>query len=104
MLEFMNTLMEYCNTECKDWLSLAQRLFERPTCTHLPTHPLVFNCPIQDEIWKADKKARQLCEMAKACYDQGTLELEVLEVGYVVRVQHHMTKHWDLFGKIEQVN
>ncbi len=102
--EFINALMEYRNTERKDGLSLAQRLFGRPTHTRLPTHPLVFNRPIQDEIWKADKKARRLLELAKARYDQGTRELGVLEVRDVVRVQHHMTKRWDLIGKIEEVN
>ena len=102
--EFINALMEYRNTERKNGLSPAQRLFGRPTCTRLPTHPLVFNCPIQDEIWKADKKVRQLRELAKARYDQGTQKLGVLEVGDVVRVQHHMRKCWDLIGKIEEVN
>ncbi len=47
---------------------------------------------------------RQLRELAKACYNQGTRKLGVLEVGDVVRVQNHMTKHWDLIGKIEEVN
>ncbi len=102
--EFINALIEYHNTECKDGLSPAQRLFGRPTRTRLPTHPLVFNRPIQDEIRKAYKKARRLRELAKARYDQGTRELGVLEVGDLVRVQHHMTKCWDLIGKIEEVN
>ncbi len=102
--EFINALMEYRNTEHKDGLSPAQRLFGRPTHTRLPTHPLVFDRPIQDEIRNADKKARWLRELAKARYDQGTRKLGVLEVGNVVRVQHHMTKHWDPIGKIEEVN
>ncbi len=92
------------NTERKDGLSLAQRLLGRPTRTHLPTYPLVFNRPIQDKIQKVDKKARRLHELAKARYGQGTWELGVLEVGDMVRVQHHMTKCWDLIGKIEDVN
>ena len=78
-------LMEHLSTECKDRLSVVQRLFGRPTCTCLPTHPLVFDCPIQDETPELDKKTRQLCKLAKARCDEGTHELGVLEVGNVVR-------------------
>ncbi len=86
MPELIKVLMELLNTKCKDRLSLAQRLFGRPTCTCLPTHPLVFDCPIQDEIPELNKKTRQLCKLAKARYNEGTQELGVLEVGNVVRV------------------
>ncbi len=85
MPELIKVLMEYRNTEHMPRLSLAQRLFGRPTCTCLPTHPLVFDCPIQDEIPELDKKTRQLCKLAKARYHESTQELGVLEVGNVVR-------------------
>ncbi len=65
MPEFINALMEYCNSEDKDRLSLAQRLFGRPIRTRLPTHPLVFDLPIYDEIGKSDKKARRLCKLPR---------------------------------------
>ncbi len=55
MPEFINALMEYHNTERKEWLSPAQRLFGRPTRTRLPTHTLVFDHHIQDKFRKADK-------------------------------------------------
>ena len=52
--------MECRNTEYKEGLSPAQRLFGLPTCTR----PLVFDPPVQDEIRNVDKKVRQLHELA----------------------------------------
>ena len=93
-------VLEYRNTPRKDGLSPAQRLFGRPMRTRLPSHPLIFKADIQRKLQDADKKASGLREKAKARYDHGTKEMDKLEVGDIVRVQHASTSKWDLIGQI----
>ncbi len=97
---FWTALLEYRNTPKKDGLSPAQRLFQRPMRTRLPSHPQVFKPILQREIRLADKKALQLRAKAKAQYDQGSRKLKELKVGDIVRVQHCASKKWDLIAEV----
>ncbi len=98
--EFMEALLEYRNTPRQDGLSPAQRLFNRPMRTRLPSHPQVFSPVLQRDIRQADKKALQLRAKAKARWDTGSHSLGELKVGDIVRVQHHITKRWDLIAEV----
>ena len=63
-------VLECRNTERKDSLVAAQRLFGSPMRTRLPSHPLIFKADIQRKLQDADKKASVLREKAKARYNQ----------------------------------
>ncbi len=56
-------------------------------------------CPACAEN-KADKKAHLLKEKAKTRYDQGAKEMNKLTIGDIVRVQHQVTKRWDLVAEV----
>ena len=101
--EFWHALLEYRNTPKKDGLSPAQRLFGRPMRTALPVHPQVFRPILRKRIIEADKLATELRAKAKKVYDKGAKKLEELKIGDVVRVQHHVTKKWDLIGEITKI-
>ncbi len=45
----------------------------------------------------------KLRERAKEQHDRRAHKLEQLEPGMVVRVQHHLTKKWDLIGTVMEV-
>ncbi len=100
---FFKALLEYRNTPRKDGLSLAQRLFGRPTRTKLPAHRVVYKKDIRDRIREADRLAIKLREKAKEQHDCKARKLVELKPGTVVRVQHHPTKRWDLIGTIMEV-
>ena len=101
--EFWNALLEYRNTPRKDGLSPAQRLFGRPMRTVLPAHPQVFHHILRKKIQKADKRAMQLRAKAREAYDKNARKLKELKLGDIVRVQHHITKKWDLIGEITKI-
>ena len=98
--EFWQALIEYRNTPNKDGLSPAERLFSRPMRTRLPAHPQSFHAVLRKQIREADRKAILLRAKAKQRYNAGARELDHLEVGDIVRVQHHVSKRWDLIGEI----
>ncbi len=98
--EFWSALLEYRNTPRSDGLSPAERLFGRAMRTKLPSHPQVFKPILHKQIREADKKAAMLRAKAKRLYDKGARTLKELQVGDVVRVQHHQTKRWDLIGEV----
>ncbi len=101
---FWSALLEYRNTPKADGLSPAQRLFGRPMRTMLPAHPVIYKKIIQKEIRDADKKALALREKAAARYNTGARKLGELKVGDIVRVQHHMTKEWNLIAEIVEID
>ncbi len=101
--EFMEALIEHRNTPKQDGLSPAERLFHRPMRTRLPSHPQIFSAPIRERIRKADQKAVLLRKKAKEQYDKGASKLPALKVGDVVRVQHHITKKWNLIAEIMEM-
>ncbi len=100
---FFKALLEYRNTPRKDGLSPAQRLFGRPTRTKLPAHPVIYKKDIRDKIREADRLTVKLRERAKDQQDSRTRKLEQLKPGTVVRVQHHLTRRWDLIGTVMEV-
>ncbi len=102
-IKFWKAILEYWNTPRNDGLSPAQRLFGRPMRTRLPAHPLVYKKVVQDELRKVDQQALKLKMKAEAHYNVGARELRELKLGDVVRVQHHVTKRWDLIAEIVHV-
>ncbi len=100
---FFKALLEYRNIPRKDGLSPAQRLLGRPTRTKLPAHPVIYKKDIRDKIQEADRLAVKLRERSKDQHDRRARKLEQLEPGTVVRVQHHLTKRWDLNGTVMEV-
>ncbi len=96
----LEALLEYRNTPKDDGLSPAQRLFGRPMKTRLPAHPIAYKKTLQNEIRQADKKALLLKEKAKTRYNQNAKEMNKLTIGDIVRVQHHVTKRWDLIAEV----
>ncbi len=100
---FWEALLEYRNMPRKDGLSPAQRLFQRPMRTKLPCHPQVFEVIAQSKIREADKKALLLREKAKFRHDLGARPLNELKIGDIVRVQHHLTKKWDLIAEVMRI-
>ncbi len=101
--DFWQAMLEYRNTPRKDGLSPAQRVFGRPMRTKLPSHPLALERTAQHEIKKADRRAANLRQKAKERYDSGAKELPELQVGDIVRVQHHVTKKWDLIAEVVEI-
>ncbi|QQP36067.1 Uncharacterized protein FKW44_021045, partial [Caligus rogercresseyi] len=71
--------------------------------TSLPAHPVVYNRTDRDRVIKADRKAVSLRTKAKAAYDVGSKELSELKVGDIVRVQHELTKKWNLIAEILEI-
>ncbi len=102
-IKFWKAILEYRNTPRNDGLSPAQRLFGRPMRTRIPAHPVVYKKVVQDELRKADQQALKLKAKAEAHYNVGARQLKELKLGDVVRVQHHVTKRWDLIAEIVQV-
>ena len=100
----LKAVLEYRNVPRKDGLSPAQRLFGRPMRTRMPSHPMIFKPIIQKKIRKADRKADLLRQQAKDRYDSSSKELKKLRIGDVVRVQHAVTKKWDLIGQVVGVH
>ncbi len=86
---FFKTLLESRKTSRKDGLSPEQRLFGRPTRTKLQAHLVVYKKDIRDKIRDTDWLALKLRERAKNKHDSRAHKLEEVELGTVVRVQHH---------------
>ncbi len=101
--EFWEALLEYRNAPRKDGLSPAQRLFNRPMRTKLSAHPQTFNPISHKQIREADRQALMLRQKAKQRYDRGVRSLSKLEVRDVVRVQHHVTKKWNLIAEVVHI-
>ncbi|QQP34592.1 Transposon Tf2-6 polyprotein, partial [Caligus rogercresseyi] len=99
--KFFKALLTYRNTPRSDGLSPVERLYGRPARTSLPAHPVVYNRTDRDRVIKADRKAVSL--RAKAAYDVGSKELSELKVGDIVRVQHGLTKKWNLIAEILEI-
>ncbi|QQP37681.1 Transposon Tf2-6 polyprotein [Caligus rogercresseyi] len=101
--KFFKALLTYRNTPRSDGLSPAERLYGRPARTSLPAHPVVYNRTDRDRVIKADRKAVSLRAKAKAAYDVGSKELSELKVGDIVRVQHGLTKKWNLIAEVLEI-
>ncbi|QQP48538.1 Transposon Tf2-6 polyprotein, partial [Caligus rogercresseyi] len=92
--KFFKALLTYRNTS---------ELYGRPARTSLPAHPVVYNRTDRDRVIKADRKAVSFAPKAKAAYDVGSKELSELKVGDIVRVQHGLTKKWNLIAEILEI-
>ncbi|QQP56466.1 Transposon Tf2-6 polyprotein [Caligus rogercresseyi] len=101
--KFFKALLTYRNTPRSDGLSPAERLYGRPARTSLPAHPVVYNRTDRDRVIKADRKAVSFRAKAKAAYDVGSKELSELKVGDIVRVQHGLTKKWNLIAEVLEI-
>ncbi len=97
---FFKALLEYRNTPRKDRLSPAQWFFGTSKRTK---HPVIHKKDIRDKIREEDRLAVKLRERAKDQHDSRARKLEQLEPGTVVRVQHHLTKRWDLIRTVMEV-
>jgi len=102
---FEVAILEYRNTPRKDGLSPAERIFGRPMRTRVCAHPNLYQASnIQYAIEKADEKARIIRENVEQKYNKGTRKLKELKIGDMVRIQHHVTKKWDMIAKIKSVD
>jgi hypothetical protein len=64
---------------------------------------VVYNRTDRDRVIKADRKAVSLRAKAKDAYDVGSKELSELKVGDIVRVQHGLTKKWNLIAEVLEI-
>ncbi len=64
---------------------------------------MIYKKDIRVKIREADWLAVKLREKAKDQHDSRECKLEQLDPGTVVRVQHHLTKTWDLIGMVMEV-
>ncbi len=71
--------------------------------TKLPSHPLELERTAQHDIKKANRRAANLRQKVKECYDSEAKELPELQVGDIVRVQHHITKKWYLITEVVKI-
>ncbi len=58
----------------------------------------------QKEIRDTDKRVLILKKKATEPYDRGARKLSELKVGDIVRVQHRITKKWDLIAKVVEID
>ncbi|UYV80583.1 K02A2.6-like, partial [Cordylochernes scorpioides] len=95
---FLESLMEFRNTPKAEGRSPAQIVFGAPTRTKLPLHRSQFAKEWRTRISECDQRAQNLRQKALKRYNRNAKPLSQLEVGAIVLVQDHRTKHWTLLA------
>ncbi|UYV61878.1 K02A2.6-like [Cordylochernes scorpioides] len=96
---FLESLMEFRNTPKAEGRSPAQIVFGAPTRTKLPLHRSQFAKEWRTRISECDQRAQNLRQKALKRYNRYAKPLSHLEVGAIVLVQDHRTKHWTLLAE-----
>ncbi|UYV63017.1 K02A2.6-like [Cordylochernes scorpioides] len=97
---FLESLMEFRNTPKAEGRSPAQIVFGAPTRTKLPLHRSQFAKEWRTRISECDQRAQNLRQKALKRYNRNAKPLSQLEVGAIVLVQDHRTKHWTLIAEV----
>ncbi|UYV80904.1 K02A2.6-like [Cordylochernes scorpioides] len=97
---FLESLMEFRNTPKAEGRSPAQIVFGAPTRTKLPLHRSHFAKEWRTRISECDQRAQNLRQKALKRYNRNVKPLSHLEVGAIVLVQDHRTKHWTLLAEV----
>ncbi|UYV71250.1 PKN2 [Cordylochernes scorpioides] len=97
---FLESLMEFRNTPKAEGRSPAQIVFGAPTRTKLPLHRSQFAKEWRTRISECDQRAQNLRQKALKRYNRNAKPLSHLEVGAIVLVQDHRTKHWTLLAEV----
>ncbi len=100
-ISFQKGLMEWRSTPKEHGCSPAQLVFGRSLRTRIPISQsaLIKGSPSNFSAARKEKKERE-----NNRYNETAHDLPVLKCGQKVRIQDHVTKKWDKFGNIIQVN
>ena len=97
---FRQGLLEWRNTPRKDGKSPAEILFGHPQRTLVPAHHSMFQTGWQQVREELDNQARDTVEKNRQRYDIHAKQLQKLNIGAEVRIQHPTSKRWDATGTV----
>ena len=99
------SLMQYRNTPCpRDGRSPAQKLYGHPVQDTLPAHRRSFAQEWQKTPAEGEMRYRETLEKAETAYNQRAQSLPDIKKGTNVAVQNPVTKMWDIYGIVTDIN